>query len=43
MKAFLLDAYGKRNQLRLGELPEPVVGPEDVLVEIHAPDSTSST
>ena len=36
MKAFILDRYGKTAGLRLGEMPEPVVGEDDVLVEIHA-------
>ncbi len=36
MKAYILDAYGKANRLRLGDRPDPVVGPDDVLVEIHA-------
>ena len=36
MKAYILDAYGKGNQLRLGEMPDPMVGPDDVLVDIHA-------
>jgi NADPH:quinone reductase-like Zn-dependent oxidoreductase len=36
MKAYILDAYGKGNDLRLGEMPEPTVGPDDVLIEIHA-------
>ncbi len=36
MKAYILDAYGKGNRLRLGDRPDPVVGPDDVLVEIHA-------
>lgn len=36
MKAFILDRYGKKSTLRLGEAPEPAVGPDDVLVEIHA-------
>ncbi|WP_018390223.1 NADP-dependent oxidoreductase [Ancylobacter sp. FA202] len=36
MKAFILDKYKKRGALRFGEMPEPAVGDEDVLVEIHA-------
>jgi NADPH:quinone reductase-like Zn-dependent oxidoreductase len=35
MKAFILDSYG-RDQLRLGEAPEPEVRDGDVLVQIHA-------
>ncbi|MGO4287426.1 NADP-dependent oxidoreductase [Bosea sp. TAB14] len=36
MKAFILDRYGKKQQLRLGDMPEPVPGPDDVLVEVAA-------
>ncbi len=36
MKAYILDAYGKASRLRLGDRPDPLVGPDDVLVEIHA-------
>jgi NADPH:quinone reductase-like Zn-dependent oxidoreductase len=36
MKAFILDRYGKKQQLRLGDMPEPVPGPDDVLVEVEA-------
>ncbi|EJZ19882.1 NADP-dependent oxidoreductase (plasmid) [Rhizobium sp. Pop5] len=36
MKAFILDRYGKKQQLRLGDMPEPVPGPNDVLVEVEA-------
>lgn len=36
MRAYILDAYGKGNKLRLGEMSEPVVGPNDVLIQIHA-------
>lgn len=36
MKAFILDRYGKKQALRLGEMPEPVPGPDEVLVEIEA-------
>jgi NADPH:quinone reductase-like Zn-dependent oxidoreductase len=36
MKAFILDRYGKKRALRLGDRPEPVPGPDDVLVEVEA-------
>ncbi len=36
MKAFVVDKYKKNGPLRLAEVPEPVVGDEDVLVQIHA-------
>ncbi|MCW8057476.1 NADP-dependent oxidoreductase [Agrobacterium tumefaciens] len=36
MKAFILDHYGKKQALRLGDMPEPVPGPDDVLVEVEA-------
>ncbi len=36
MKAFILDRYSEKQQLRLGDMPEPVPGPDDVLVEVEA-------
>jgi NADPH:quinone reductase-like Zn-dependent oxidoreductase len=36
MKAFIVDRYAKNAPLRLGEVPEPEVGENDVLVQIHA-------
>jgi NADPH:quinone reductase-like Zn-dependent oxidoreductase len=36
MKAFILDRYGRDQPLRFGELPEPELRDEDVLVEVHA-------
>jgi NADPH:quinone reductase-like Zn-dependent oxidoreductase len=36
VKAFILDRYKKKQPLRLGDLPEPAMGPGDVLVEIAA-------
>jgi len=36
MKAYLVDTYGQNSSLRAGEVPNPVVGDRDVLVEIHA-------
>lgn len=36
MKAFILDRYKKSGTLRFGDMPEPALGDEDVLVDIHA-------
>jgi NADPH:quinone reductase-like Zn-dependent oxidoreductase len=36
MKAFIVDRYRKHEPLRYGDMPEPVAGPDDVLVEVHA-------
>jgi NADPH:quinone reductase-like Zn-dependent oxidoreductase len=36
VRAYLLDRYGKGATLRLAELPEPVLGEHDVLVDIRA-------
>lgn len=36
MKAFILDRYGAKLPLRLGEVPDPTLGDNDVLVEVHA-------
>lgn len=36
MKAFVLDRYGKGQALRLADLPDPVPGDDDVLIEVHA-------
>jgi NADPH:quinone reductase-like Zn-dependent oxidoreductase len=36
MKAFILDRYDKKQALRLGDMPEPVPGPDDVVVEVEA-------
>jgi NADPH:quinone reductase-like Zn-dependent oxidoreductase len=35
MKAFILDRYGSKVALRLGEMADPTVREEDVLVQIH--------
>ncbi len=35
MQAFLIDRYGK-NTGRIGEVPEPEMGTDDVLVQVHA-------
>jgi NADPH:quinone reductase-like Zn-dependent oxidoreductase len=36
MKAFVVDKYKKNAPLRLADMPEPVVGDKDILVQIHA-------
>jgi NADPH:quinone reductase-like Zn-dependent oxidoreductase len=36
MKAFIIDRYSKRNPMRLGEMPDPEVRDDDVLIEVHA-------
>ncbi|MFZ6674659.1 NADP-dependent oxidoreductase [Undibacterium sp. Xuan67W] len=36
MKAFILDGYGKKAQLRAGEMPEPELREDEVLVQVHA-------
>jgi len=36
MKAFILERYGKKCSMRLGEMPKPEVRDHDVLVAIHA-------
>lgn len=36
MKAFILDRYGKTVGLRMGEMPEPDLREDDVLVKVHA-------
>src|SRR6059058_2559527 len=36
MKAFVVDRYKSKSAVRLGEMPEPEVGDDDVLVQVHA-------
>ena len=36
MKAFLIDRYAKGAALRLGEVPEPALRENDVLIQIQA-------
>ena len=36
MKAFIVDRHGGPDVVRAGEMPEPEVRNDDVLVEIHA-------
>ncbi|MDZ4358181.1 MAG: NADP-dependent oxidoreductase [Variovorax sp.] len=36
MKAFIIDRYGKKEVGRIGEIPEPELRDDDVLIQIHA-------
>jgi len=36
MKAFIVDRYGSKTAMRAGDVPEPVLRDDDVLVQIHA-------
>lgn len=36
MRAVLLESYGPPEVLRVGEAPEPVVGPRDLLIDVRA-------
>ncbi|QOF76453.1 NADP-dependent oxidoreductase [Variovorax sp. 38R] len=36
MKAFIIDRYGKKEVGRIGEVPEPELRDDDVLIQIHA-------
>ena len=36
MKAIVYDGYGRADDLRLGEVPQPTIGERDVLVRVRA-------
>ncbi|MES2878633.1 MAG: NADP-dependent oxidoreductase [Pseudomonadota bacterium] len=36
MQAFIVDRYGKKERLRTGDVPEPVLREDEVLVQVHA-------
>ncbi|MFV0680624.1 NADP-dependent oxidoreductase [Ottowia sp.] len=36
MKAFFFEHYGKHSPLRFGDRPEPAMGDNDVLIDVHA-------
>src|SRR5437764_11367559 len=36
MKAFILDRYGSADRVRAGDMPDPELREDDVLVQIHA-------
>jgi len=36
MKAFIVERYGKREELRAGDVPEPELSADEVLIQVHA-------
>ena len=36
MQAFIIDRYSKKDPMRLGDIPEPELRDDDVLIEVHA-------
>jgi NADPH:quinone reductase-like Zn-dependent oxidoreductase len=36
VRAFIIDRYSGKNPMRLGEMPDPEVRDDDVLIEVHA-------
>ena len=36
MKAFIVDRYGSKDGVRAGDMPDPELREDDVLVQIHA-------
>lgn len=36
MKAFIVDRYSKKEPMRFGEMPQPELRDDDVLIEVHA-------
>jgi len=36
VKAFIVDRYGSKTGMRAGDVPEPIVRDDDVLVQVHA-------
>ena len=35
-RAFIVDRYGKRDGVRIGDMPEPELREDEVLVQVHA-------
>jgi alcohol dehydrogenase len=35
MKAYIVERYGKKNGMRMGEMPEPVLRDGEILVRVH--------
>lgn len=36
MKAFVIDGYGKKNAMRIADMPDPELRADEVLVQVHA-------
>ncbi|ACD16458.1 NADP-dependent oxidoreductase [Paraburkholderia phytofirmans] len=36
MRAFILERYGRKDGVRIGEMPEPELRDDDVLIQVHA-------
>ena len=36
MKAFIVDRYGKKGGVRIGDMPDPQLREDDLLVQVHA-------
>lgn len=36
MKAFLIDRYGRKEMGRIGDVPQPALRDDDVLIRVHA-------
>ena len=36
MKAFIVERYGRKDGVRFGDMPEPELRDDDVLVRVHA-------
>jgi NADPH:quinone reductase-like Zn-dependent oxidoreductase len=43
MKAFIVDRYGKKDGVRIGEMPDPELRENDVLVQVHAAVATTTS
>ena len=42
MKAFIVDRYGKKDGVRIGEMPDPELREDEVLVQVHAAGANSN-
>jgi NADPH:quinone reductase-like Zn-dependent oxidoreductase len=40
MRAFILDRYGNADGVRVGDMPDPELREDDVLVQVHVASQT---